>query len=288
MPRGRTGIVINDPLPAGVTYVNQSTVANGFLGANADYFDQFDATAYDGSNGSIAWAASPWVESDDGNETNGNIRVQTSGNCPNGTCLRIRANDTSDNVYREADLTIPACSTSSSIVLSYDYNNTLANNRTITAYIYRGNTQTTTLATYDNGTNTGLGSFTHTLTPAEIGNDTRIRFNPTQVGGQNSYLRIDNVRFACSGTTAITKDNIPAGVNADLISGVPSNLVLAGDNFVLDPGQSMTVTYQATVNAGAPSSTTGSSPILPASPAPNLQYQVRPAPRWRHTCRSPT
>ena len=248
----QNNIVVNDPLPPGVTYVNQSTVANGFQGASADYFDQFSGIAFNGSNGSINWTPSPWNETDSGGAGtgNGNIRVVNDAGCPAGNCLRIRANNTNDTVYREANLSVPACSSASSIVLSYDYNNQLANNRTVSAYLYRGNTQTTLLATYDNGNNTGAGTYTHTLTAAEIGNDTRIRFNATQVGGGTTYLYVDNVRFACAGTTTSIKDNIPAGVNADLISGIPATLVRAGDNFVLDPGQQMSVTYQVTINPG--------------------------------------
>ena len=101
-------IVVNDPLPAGVTYVGQSTVANGFLGSSGDYFDQFLAVAYNGSDGSINWTAT-WQDSQDSDEDAGSIQVVNSGNCSAGNCLRVRPQDTARFVYREASLVAPAC-----------------------------------------------------------------------------------------------------------------------------------------------------------------------------------
>lgn len=46
----------------------------------------------------------------------------------------------------------------------------------------------------------------------------------------------------------VTKDNIPAGANADLVDGTPSDLVEQGDGFFIPAGETLTVTFQVTVD----------------------------------------
>ncbi len=50
----------------------------------------------------------------------------------------------------------------------------------------------------------------------------------------------------------VTKDNDPGGTNADLLDGIPANLVLAGDDFDLPSDASMTITFQVVVNDPVP------------------------------------
>jgi len=50
----------------------------------------------------------------------------------------------------------------------------------------------------------------------------------------------------------VTKDNIPGGTEADLLDGVPPNLVLAADDFDLASSGTMQVTFQVTVNDPVP------------------------------------
>jgi len=47
---------------------------------------------------------------------------------------------------------------------------------------------------------------------------------------------------------AATLDNLPAGANPDLTDGTPASLVVGADGFRLETGESMTVTYQVTVD----------------------------------------
>ena len=54
----------------------------------------------------------------------------------------------------------------------------------------------------------------------------------------------------------VTKDNIPGGVNDDLLDGVPANLVLAGDDFDLTGGESMAITFQVLVDNPVPAGQT--------------------------------
>ncbi|HQZ62988.1 MAG TPA: hypothetical protein PK021_11340, partial [Dokdonella sp.] len=251
-------VIVNDPLALGTTYVAQSTLAVGRILIDADFYDQFSAIAFNGSDGSIAWGASPWTKTDSNAAVNnGNIRAVIDAACPAGNCLRVRPNDTGYFVYRQANLTAAACSAADSVVLSYDYNNqlnTATGDRSVAAFIYTGNTQRAAIGLFNN-TNTGSGSVSYTLSGAEIAADTRIRFNIPSIGGDSNsrFVYLDNVRFTCknAGTTPATRDNIPAGVNSDLGSGVPSTLVTTGDAFAIEPGGTMTVTYQTTIDAGA-------------------------------------
>ncbi|MGB2788680.1 MAG: hypothetical protein WBC13_05115, partial [Dokdonella sp.] len=256
----QNNIVVTDPLPPGVTYVGQSTVATGFIGSSGDYFDQFSAVAFNGTNGSINWAPSPWnfTNTNGDGTTSGSIRIRTDGNCPNGNCLRVRPENTNRFVFRQADLSTGVCPAGSTVTLSYDYNNLLAaanpgtGNRSVAAVIYTGATARRTVATYTRLANLGAGSVSFPLVANEIAADSRIRFNITNTGGETNqtYVFFDNVRFNCVSSTAAVRDNVPAGANPDLINGIPANLVVGGDNFVLDAGQSMTVVYQATISPG--------------------------------------
>ena len=172
--------------------------------------------------------------------------VVTDANCPAAECLRFQNEDTNDAVYRQANLTAAACVSATSIVLQYNYNNQLtAANNQLDVYIYTGPTQRRLVGRYTNG-NTGPGNVSFTLAANEIANNTQIRLNrvndPDNTG---DYFYIDNARFVC---TITTRDNIPGGINLDLTNGTPSNLVVAGDNFALNTGQSMTVTFRVVVN----------------------------------------
>jgi hypothetical protein len=64
----------------------------------------------------------------------------------------------------------------------------------------------------------------------------------------------DNIDISCTSQTVnpVTLDNDPVSANPTLANGVPANLVLAADNFGLNPGQSMQVTYRVTVDNPTP------------------------------------
>jgi hypothetical protein len=53
--------------------------------------DKFVSISWGGSDGSLPWSG-PWSETgDDDDETKGNVRVVSSGNCASGNCLRLSA-----------------------------------------------------------------------------------------------------------------------------------------------------------------------------------------------------
>ncbi len=75
-----TGVTISDTLPAGATYVPESTQVSGWTLASSieTYLDQFSTQAYNNSDGSVLWTSS-WDETGDNNSpVNGTIRIATN------------------------------------------------------------------------------------------------------------------------------------------------------------------------------------------------------------------
>ena len=125
----------SDPAAVGIQPTVITSAPDGFYkfqkvggGQTADYRDNFDAIAYDGTNGSFNWQPSPWAEIDEtgGGVSGGRIRVLASANCAAGNCLEIDPRRSGDNVHRQADL-----STAASAVLNFDFNNQLVASGTI-------------------------------------------------------------------------------------------------------------------------------------------------------------
>ena len=246
-----TNIVVDDLLPADTTYTPQSTEVIGFAQvsvAAGDFADDFQTDDYTGSTGSLSFASN-WVENDEdgGGSSGGNVEIDNDSSCPtpNNYCIELEAETIEDSLYREMDL-----SPYTSATLTYDYD--LEDNG-VEEYVVEvssdGGANYTVLKTYVHNSATGSESFDIS---AYISSNTRVRFRVTGVQ-DGADLLIDNfqvsVTSAAGSTTALTKDNIPAGTNTDLDSGVPATLVTADDDFALQPGQSMTVTYSVLVDS---------------------------------------
>lgn len=246
----QTGIVVNDALPAGTTYVAQSTVATGYANTTttATFADNFSSGNYSGNSANFSGS---WTEFGDDNQyatnSNGSIRLSNGNNCQSDYCLRINLSDSNsvnDYIYRELDL-----SDYSSATLSYYYDKTNGYGTVQVQVSSDGGTNWTTVRTH---TSSGSGTINSIPITTSIASNTRIRFlvfASTTVN--NSRFYADNIQISAQSTTlsAITKDNIPGGANPDLTNGAPPSLVTAADGFQLGPNQSMTVTYRATVNS---------------------------------------
>ncbi|MBN1304051.1 MAG: carboxypeptidase regulatory-like domain-containing protein [Anaerolineales bacterium] len=238
----QSGITITDALPAGTSYVSNSTVANGYTNTIHYARDEFSSLSYSRQDGdrNLDWAAD-WVENDP---------YGTAG--PNGDYVGITGerlflhyayvND--ERIERSVDLTSYA-----SAVLSFDWATAgIDAGECVAVRVYDGSSWTT-LTTF-----TGSQSDTFTADiSGYMSSDTRVRFANEDSCSDNwengEYAYFDNVQVTAATTpSAITRDNIPVGANPDLSDGVPASLVTAGDNFVLDDGQSMTVVYQVTVD----------------------------------------
>ncbi len=242
----QTGIAVTDPLPAETSYVPNSTIASGYVASF--YSDSFTSGDFSGSGvGSLAWAGD-WQETDStgAGPAAGAIRVVNAPACPNGQCLRFQLVNAGDLIYRQADLSIPACTApGATVALQYRYNNQLAGaNDQLQVRIYTGTTQRRTVATYTSA-NQGSGTVYFPLVANEIANDTRVqlmRINDNDV----NYFYFDDVSFVC--LNSATRDNAPGGY-PDLGNGTPPILVRLEDGFALPPGGTMTVTYHVTVDA---------------------------------------
>lgn len=210
------------------------------VGAFTQVLDQFSAVSYNNNNGANIWAG-PWTENDASGGGAGGGKVQVTG----GT-LRLNGPPTvgtEPGVWRAVNLNQHVFG-----VLKFNVSNSvgLAVTDTAVIEISKDGTNFTTLETF-------AGSVTAALRSYDITNyisaATTVRFRIT--GGYaaaGQYFYADNVEIKAGRQLSVTKDNIPAGVNPDLIDGVPANLVLPADGFALAPNEALTVTYRVTVN----------------------------------------
>ena len=239
----QTGVVVNDPLPAGTSYVATSTVATGF--ERQTFRDDFNAVAYNNNDGTQNFSAN-WTETGEATDpTADDIRVLADLGAN-----RLRVRGPGKSVQRPAVLT-----GYTKAYLSYDYRRvSLEAGETI---LVRASTtglagSYSTVATIT-GTGTDDAAY---LSQAEIdisafiSATTFIQFTPGTVSDNGDVVFFDSIQIL--GIRPRVKDNIVGGANLDLASGVPSTLVTAADAFVLDPGQSMTVTFRVTVTTSGP------------------------------------
>ncbi|MBX7185463.1 MAG: DUF11 domain-containing protein, partial [Vicinamibacteria bacterium] len=243
----QTAVTVNDAVPAGTAYVANSTLATGTT-VTRYFADNFDTNnSYAGSNGTHAWTGN-WLEINEADGAGaGSERVT-------GNALRVGDNDanaTGEGVSREASLAVGG---GSSCAATLDFNvREIGLDAGESVAVSISSTGAggpfTTLETFTTALGGAFVPRSYNVT-AYIATNTVIRFfsNGALEGGE--YLEVDNV--ALTNTCIGPKDNIPGGVNADLLSGVPSTLVQAGDNLTLAPGASATVTFQVTVTVAGP------------------------------------
>ena len=99
----QTGLRLEDLLPFGMTYSNASAELVRTFPHTNTFFDVFNARAYTNSDGNVAWAG-PWTEiGDDGDPTNGNVRIMVDGGSIPGQTYAIRTLSTS-GIQRPANL----------------------------------------------------------------------------------------------------------------------------------------------------------------------------------------
>ena len=247
-----TDVEVIDALPAGTSYVAESTTVVGQEVSTGSFADDFDAagggnTGYGGDDGTLAWAG-PWQEiNEDGDPNTGDEQVLFD---IDDFSVRVRDNDGGgEGVERTADLSAFTTAT-----LDFDYRRQGLDNGNDWVEIQISSSGPggpfTTLDRFDGaviGTDPNYVATSYDITP-HLSAVTTIRFlsSPTNGGGDTVFF--DNVTIDAVGSTPSTKDNVPAGANPDLVDGVPPNLVLAADNFGLLPGDTMTITYQVLVD----------------------------------------
>ena len=250
-----TGITIVDPEPVYTTYVDRSTSATGpgtFSGGGT-FRDEFGAVAYDNSDGSEDWSGDPWDETDSGGggASAGYIRVVSVSYWDRE--LQFTHLYSHEHIDRRADLTGATTAT-----LSFDWRtSSLDSGERIGAWISIDGSNFTRLAWFDSDPSSGSASYDIS---SYLSANTTIRFgSPDQSwSSDNDQAYFDNVEiaFTRSGTATVTKDNNPWSGNPQLTDGVPPALLESDDGFTLAPGDSMTVTFQVTVDDPLPTDLT--------------------------------
>ncbi|MEM7708878.1 MAG: SdrD B-like domain-containing protein [Pseudomonadota bacterium] len=248
-----TGITIVDPLPPGTSYVSQSTVVQGRRELIIDYRDDFNDTpvTYSGSSGATPWTSS-WIELDDGgNDGPAAGDVFISG----GELQFDRPNSANtgafDTLQRAVDLT---GASSASLTFSFDFDGAteacaggFGADDCLFAEASDDGSSWTTLITLSGDPDNNNGTRTVAIPAGLIGADTQIRFRALGFRGGDENVTVDNVIVDASSSGPVTLDNVPGGGN-DLDDGVPADLVTTADSLILNPGESMTVTFQVQVD----------------------------------------
>ena len=152
------------------------------------YRDEFNAIAYNGTNGSVNWSGSPWTEvNDDGNVAAGNVQVVNSGNGSLGNGLYLGGSLLTNNGVSRA-ITL----TGSPGTLTFNY---LRNGQgLIVDYSIDGGASYTPLTTLPSTTETTVQASANLTLPAAA---TNIRFRTSQLlNVANDYVYVDNVQIS--------------------------------------------------------------------------------------------
>ena len=247
----QTGVTLSDPLPSGTNAVPGSTQILG-PGPGGNTLDNFAPVAYNGSDGSLDWSATPWTEfSDqgvDGNPAAGTILVTPDPLGVNGTSLLISdgPGGTPDKgVTRQVDLGAAIAAT-----LSFDYRRAAFEGADIVSleidyglgfFPVPGGT----FGQPGGGTDATWQSFSVDLDATQLPSSTvTLRFRTT--GGfsnGNDLFYLDNVDITTTANVATAGND-------------PPNLITLGDGVSLDPFERLVVTFQVVVDPDLTPATT--------------------------------
>lgn len=219
-----TGIGIYDALPEGVGYVASSSQVELLFSMVAD---NFGTAAYDNDDGNVDWNGT-WTEySDDGSATSGNVYIT-------GGQLRIdnRPSSGTPGIYRSADLT---GATSATFTFDYDTSWGVDSTDAVSIYVYNGSWNVE-----DTITGEVSGTATYDLSSYLTGGaaDADIRVGVMVSAGYTGWGEIfymDNLRVIY---------DVPSTAAA----GDPPNFVTADNGYTLAPGESLTLTFDVTVD----------------------------------------
>jgi large repetitive protein len=231
-----TNVAVDDPLPANTTYVAGSSQVT------ATYLDQFSTQAYSGSNGTRLWTAVPWVEfNDDGVITSASVRVDNNYNPTPPWSLRVNSQQSGGRTgllgaVRPADL---SSGTAANLTFSYRRRENGTANQHWYVDISKdgGTTWPTRLWTLTSGATDG--AWTAPASPLTIPSDYL-----------NSNFRL---RIVADGTATANTRCYFTNVQISLTASNPPPALL-GSGYTLANGQSLTITYQATINSSVSSS----------------------------------
>ncbi|MEO1085799.1 MAG: SdrD B-like domain-containing protein, partial [Acidobacteriota bacterium] len=113
------------------------------------------------------------------------------------------------------------------------------------------------MALVTNGQNGTGNAFPRPLLSARYFNDTTVRLERRR-SGQDFPAWVQGVDFSGLGARVPTVlDNNPGSSDPALADGTPVNLVEASDGYELDPGETLTIEFQVTVDTPIPAGVTG-------------------------------
>lgn len=230
-------ITVTDTIPSGTSYIAGSSqiTAPATVSTPNTYLDQFTNVAYNGSNGTINWASSPWAEfGDDSNPATGEVTVRADLGDNS-----VRIQNTNRGIRRLANLTGYVTAT-----LTFEYRRNAFDDVNDSVSIQassNGGTSWTTLATYAGPTNDAAYQSASFDITSYIASNTAVQFISSGNLGSGDNFFIDNVQIAVSSNSRVMQTT--AGC-------APSTLVgAAGCNgFTLFPNETMFVTFQVTVD----------------------------------------
>jgi len=229
-------IVVTDAVPVGTSFVSGSV--DGYQVIELDYRDDFDSgTTYNQSDGLTDWSGQSWTEvNDDGDPEGGTIRIIDGGDL-----LRLE-NPSGDYVYR----TVPGDLSGKTVTLNTDFDEVgnFEGGDEFTIDVWDGaNWQVIVSYTNDFEDPPALSADISGYANA----DTRIRYwsNATGNGPGEETIRIYYAQVLVEDVIAV--NDVP--INS------PANIIESTDGYILNAGQTMTITYQVVVDDVQPGQT---------------------------------
>ena len=236
-----SNVTLSDILPAGLSYVSNSTSV--FIPASTTtkiVRDEFNSAVYTAQDGTGIWTTD-WIDND--------IAASTGTIYVSGGKLIFSNLMAGDKIERAANIK-PSGSTSGGAVLSFNYDVSTINTSVLAVQLSTdGIIYTDVTGGLLTGTNK-IGTFTYTLTPGQITNNTSIKFTciPDNWGLASKIATIDNVQISY---TYSKQDVLLTNGPGTLSNGVPPNLVAAADAIVLEPNVTMQVTFNVAVDCNS-------------------------------------
>lgn len=228
-------VTLNDPLPAGLTYVPGTTaVSVPTANVSESVADNFNSVSYARNNG-MSWWKNEWVEIGETTDpTQGQITVTNNAlrfvTLPNG-----RGIERTVNLLRAPSAT-----------LSFNYTQTAATGTLDVQVSSNGSTY----VSIGSISGSGSGTFTGTIGSAYISADTRIRLvNSSGTTWQTKTTAIDDL--VVSYTLSLAAQNKTNAAGGGLVNGIPPNILVSGDNLTLLPGAKATITFDVAVGCNA-------------------------------------
>ncbi len=231
-----TALQVADTLPAGVTYVPGSSKISGAR-TMVQYLDQFNAQAYNNTNGTTNWAT-PWEETlDGGSPTGGDIEIKSDTADGNSrvNVLYVKGKD-GRSIRRPINL---AGCASGTPTLSFEWRrkDDLTGGKEVYLDLsFDGGANWAQQAVFSGTATATYTTYTQTIPAAFRVAGAQLRFRSSITN--DKLLYVDNVKVEglCDVITPLTN------------AGAPPTLVVTTGNYGIAPGETATVTFQATVN----------------------------------------